>query len=106
MRAMVLPESGQMVGHCGFHGPPGVNGPQDPEAVEIGYTVLLPQRRRGYATEAVQALIAWAVTQHKIRRFIASISPSNQPSIGLVTKLGFRQTGTQWDEVRKLATSP
>jgi ribosomal-protein-alanine N-acetyltransferase len=98
VRAMVLPETRQMVGHCGFHGPPGINGPEDPDAVEVGYTVLLPQRRRGYASEAVLAMIEWASTEHGIKRFIASISPSNHPSIGLVTKLGFRQTGTQWDE--------
>ena len=33
-----------MIGHAGFHGQPGVNGKQDPEAVELGYTIFEPYR--------------------------------------------------------------
>jgi len=47
--AIVLLESGEMVGHIGFHGPPGVNARREPGAVEVGYTVFPDHRRRGYA---------------------------------------------------------
>ena len=87
-----------MIGHAGFHGQPGVNGKQDPDAVEVGYTIFEPHRGRGYATEAAQALIDWAAAEKGIGRFVASVSPSNDPSLAIVKKLGFVQTGEQWDE--------
>ena len=89
---------GQMVGHIGFHGPPGVNGPKKPGALEVGYTVFEPFRRRGYATEAVVGILEWARTAHGVRHFVASVRPDNEPSLALVRRLGFRQTGTQWDD--------
>jgi RimJ/RimL family protein N-acetyltransferase len=94
LRAMVLraPER-TVVGHIGFHAPPDPRG-----AVEVGYTVLPEYRRRGLAFEAVQALFAWAGREHGVQQFIASVSPTNQPSLNLVRKLGFQQTGAQWDE--------
>jgi len=88
---------GRMVGHIGFHGPPGVNGPKKADALEVGYTVFEPFRRQGYATEAVQAILAWARDEHSVRAFIASVSPANEPSLALVRRLGFHQTGRQWD---------
>jgi RimJ/RimL family protein N-acetyltransferase len=97
-RAIVLRRRGRpMVGHIGFHGPPGVNGPSKPGALEVGYTVFEPHRRRGYASEAVSALLDWARDEHSVRDFVASVSPDNVPSLALVQRFGFRQTGRQWD---------
>jgi RimJ/RimL family protein N-acetyltransferase len=87
-----------MIGHAGFHGPPGVNGPADPDAVELGYTVFPEERGRGYATEAARALVDWAAEAHGIRRFVASVAPGNEPSLAVVRKLGFVETGSQWDD--------
>jgi [ribosomal protein S5]-alanine N-acetyltransferase len=99
VRAIVLPGAqARMIGHAGFHGAPGVNGPRKPGALELGYAVFPPFRGRGYATETVVALIEWAQAEHNIRRFIASVSPTNGPSLAIVKKLGFVQTGEQWDE--------
>jgi ribosomal-protein-alanine N-acetyltransferase len=98
-RAIALPgEPRRMIGHIGFHGPPGVNGPAKPEALEVGYTVFEPFRRRGYATEAVKGILAWARDERGVRHFVASISPGNVPSLALVRRLGFRETGRQWDD--------
>jgi RimJ/RimL family protein N-acetyltransferase len=88
----------RMIGHIGFHGPPGVNGPQKQGALEVGYTVFEPYRRQGYATEAVVAILGWAQAEHGVRHFVASVGPWNEPSLALVRRLGFRQTGTQWDD--------
>jgi len=88
----------RMIGHAGFHGPPGTNGPSKAGAVEVGYTVIEEFRGCGYATEAVRALLGWARAEHEIRQFVASVSPGNAPSLAIVRKLGFVQTGTQWDE--------
>jgi ribosomal-protein-alanine N-acetyltransferase len=97
--AVVLPEGERpMVGHAGFHGPPGVNAVKAPDAVEVGYSVFQPYRRRGYATEVVRALIDWASREHGVQRFIASISPENEASLALVKRLGFKHIGQHWDE--------
>jgi ribosomal-protein-alanine N-acetyltransferase len=88
----------ELVGHAGFHGPPGRNAQNDAEAVEIGYTIYPQYRRRGYATEAARALIAWANEQHGIRRFLFSIAPDNEPSLAIARRLGFSEVGRHWDE--------
>lgn len=87
-----------LIGHAGFHGPPGTNAPRAADAVELGYTIFPEHRGRGYATEAVRALIGWAGESHGIGRFVASIAPSNVPSLALVRRLGFTQVGEHWDE--------
>ena len=96
-RAMVITDDAgrrRIVGTIGFHGPP------DPQRrVEIGYSVDPGYRRRGLAREAVQAMFEWAATTHGIRRFIASISPTNEASLGLVARFGFVQTGSQVDDI-------
>jgi RimJ/RimL family protein N-acetyltransferase len=95
LRGLILrgPER-RLVGHIGFHDPPG------PERkVEVGYSVWPQFRRQGYALEAVEALFAWATSEHGIHRFVASIGPWNEPSLGLARKLGFVQVGTQMDDL-------
>ena len=87
-----------MIGHAGFHGPPGTNGPRTPGALELGYTIFPSFRGRGYATEAASALMRWAEQAHGVRHFIASAAPDNAPSLAVLRKLGFVQTGTQWDD--------
>src|SRR5690242_11895880 len=46
-RLMIDSATGEVVGHCGFHGPPDVIG-----RAEIGYTVFVDFRGRGLAKEA------------------------------------------------------
>jgi RimJ/RimL family protein N-acetyltransferase len=97
--ALVLPDRDRpMVGHAGFHGPPGRNALNAPDAVELGYTIFPPYRRRGLAGEAVRALIDWAAAEQDIRHFVASIGPQNEPSLAIVRRLGFQETGRHWDE--------
>ena len=82
------------IGYLNFHG-----GPDDSGRVEIGYTLLPDARGQGYAIEAVRAAIEWAIEAHGIRRFRAAVAPDNERSRNLILKLGFHQTGEQWDEV-------
>jgi RimJ/RimL family protein N-acetyltransferase len=88
---------GAMVGHIGYHGPPGVNARRATDAVEVGYTVFPEHRRRGYATEAVRGLIEHARGQG-VHRFVASVGPDNEPSLALVRRLGFVEVGRHWDD--------
>lgn len=94
LRAMVLREpTPRLVGRIGFHAAPDARG-----ALEVGYAVEPADRRQGFALEAVRALFTWAKHNHAITHFVASVSPTNAPSLALVRKLGFVQTGSQWDD--------
>ncbi|HKG57649.1 MAG TPA: GNAT family N-acetyltransferase [Candidatus Limnocylindrales bacterium] len=96
-RAIVLTDElgvRRLVGSVGFHGPPNDDG-----RVEIGYHVEPGFRRRGFATEAVRALLEWAWREHRISRYRASVAPTNVASLAVVAGVGFHQTGRQWDDI-------
>jgi len=93
--AIVL--DGRMIGHAGYHGPPGVNSTQNPKAVEFGYKTFPAWRGRGYATQAATMLIAIA-RERGIDQFVLSVAPDNEPSLAIVRKFGFRHTGEHIDE--------
>jgi RimJ/RimL family protein N-acetyltransferase len=90
LRAMVLRDQRRMVGFTSFHGPPGINSLDAPDAAEIGYTVFPAHQSRGFATETARAMMGWATQTHGIHRFISSIEPTNFPSLRVVEKLGFQ----------------
>ena len=94
VRAMVLRQSGQVVGSVGFHARPDEHG-----RVELGYDVVPAHRRKGYAREAILALTRWVVGTQGARICVASISPDNAASIALVRSLGFRRIGERIDDV-------
>ena len=81
------------IGYLNFHA-----GPDEDGRVEVGYTLLPEARGHGYAIEAVRAAFDWATRVHGITRFRAAVAPGNERSLNLIGKLGFRQTGDQWDE--------
>lgn len=74
-----------LVRSVGYKGPP-VGG-----AVEIGYSIVGSWRRRGLATEACEALIesAW---QRGAEVVVAHTIDGQEPSIGVLSKLGFAQS--------------
>jgi len=93
MARLMISHDGEVIGHCGFHGPPDAVG-----RAEIGYTVFERFRGRGFAKEAAQALTHWAF-KHGEDRVFASVSPHNAPSLAVIRHLGFVQVGTQEDVV-------
>ena len=95
-RALVLRDEGRMIGHAGFHSAPAPQYLEEflPGAIELGYTVFASERRRGYAREAVVALMEFARReQAALTGFVVSISPDNEPSLALVRGLGFAKIG-------------
>ena len=82
------------IGYLNFHAAPNADG-----QVEVGYTLLPEARGNGYAIEAVRAAFDWARREHGVHRFRAAVAPDNERSRNLILKLGFQQTGEQWDEV-------
>ncbi len=78
-------DTGAIIGDAGFKG-----NPDDGRTVDIGYGFLPHQWGRGYATEAVQALIAWA-SAHGAARITAQTLPDNAASIRVLHKNGFQK---------------
>jgi ribosomal-protein-alanine N-acetyltransferase len=99
LRAVGLREINTMIGFIGFHTPPGAEylNHYAPNSVEFGYTIFTSYRRKGYASEAAQALMDWATREHDVTRFVVSISPTNDPSLRIAEKFGFRKVGTVTD---------
>ena len=97
----VVDAHGQMLGHAGFHRPPapiesGLGDPtflgrRDPAAggvVELGYTIFPTYRRRGYATEAVSALISWAQGTGEVGAVLAAVAADNTSSVHVLERVG------------------
>lgn len=59
----------------------------------IGYTIYNQHWGKGYATEAVNAIIDIAFKDHELHRVVAGIEPENKASIRVVKKLKFRNEG-------------
>ena len=79
---------GCVVGDCGFHQLPDSEG-----VVEIGYGIADSARDRGYATEAVEALIGFALLQQGVRRVTAETTAANPASRRVLEKAGLRLLG-------------
>lgn len=67
-------------------------------SVEIGYGINPGYQNRGYATEVVDALVAWALAQPDVRCVTAECRPDNYGSIRVLEKAGFRRSGQRVDE--------
>lgn len=61
--------------------------------VEIGYGVAEDWRGNGYATEAVSALVDWAMKRPGVLMVTAETEPSNVASQRVLEKAGFVRTG-------------
>ncbi|PNY80999.1 GNAT family N-acetyltransferase [Deinococcus koreensis] len=89
--AVVTRAAPEAIGQIGTHAPP-----DDTGAVEIGYGLSPSARGRGYATEAVGALVQHLHGQERIRTVTAQTALGNRASERVLEKLGFVQTGLGW----------
>ncbi len=62
---------------------------------EIGYSVLLPYRGRGYASEASSALIDAAFKHTDLKQIEACCVPANAASRRLLKRIGFHEARRQ-----------
>ena len=60
----------------------------------IGYTLAPESQGKGYAAEAVRALVEWLFTTRKVHRVAATIDPENVASARVLERNGFRYIGT------------
>ncbi|GMN12917.1 GNAT family N-acetyltransferase [Altererythrobacter sp. MTPC7] len=79
--------SGEMVGYCGIKR---VENPLAPNTGdhEIGWKIREDRWRRGYAEEAMRAVIEWAFTRVGAPYLVALTSPANTGCWKLMEKLG------------------
>jgi ribosomal-protein-alanine N-acetyltransferase len=97
----LLVESGTrtVVGSSGFRGLPDADG-----ELEIGYGIHPDYRNRGYATEAVRALVAWGLSQPGVALVRAHCDPANAPSARVAAKAGLIEDGETGGLMRWVAT--
>lgn len=92
---MIENESNSVVGDIGFVQPPDVAG-----EIEVGYSVVPSRRRRGYATEALAGIVAWAFEQPVITAILAGTDPDNSASQRVLRSAGFDVTEATPAEIR------
>lgn len=61
------------------------------DAPEQGWALAPWAHGRGFASEAVAAMIVWAETHFRRRDFMCIISPDNAASIRVAEKVGYRE---------------
>lgn len=87
---MIEKDSGELVGHCGIKR---VDNPlaRNPGDHEIGWLVREDRWRRGYAEEAMRAVLAWAFDRICAPHVVALTSHANTASWRLMEKLGMQR---------------
>ncbi len=88
-------DANAVVGDIGFF-----RAPDEAGEVEIGYSVIPSRRRRGYATEAVAALVRWAFDQKGVTAILAGTEPDNEASQRVLRQAGFEVTAASPAEIR------
>ena len=78
--------SGELAGDCGIHVQV-----HDPRQVEIGITLARGFQGRGFATEALRAVLGYLFSTLGKHRVFGSVDPRNAPSLALLERVGMRR---------------
>lgn len=81
-------ESGAHVGDCVFKSPPSPEG-----IVEIAYAIEPEHQGKGFATEAVEMLLAFGFSDERINVVRAHTLEATNASARVLTKCGFKNLG-------------
>ena len=92
MTALVERGTGAVVGFCGL-----VHPGNQPEA-EVKYALKREHWGRGFATEAVRAILSYGRESFGLTRIIATVAPENTASRNVLLKAGMRAAETRTDE--------
>jgi [ribosomal protein S5]-alanine N-acetyltransferase len=84
---------GEAVGSVAFGGKPDAAG-----AVLIGYAMYPGHEGRGYATEAVKAMVEWAFAQPGVQTVRALAPVWNTPAVHVAEKVGMRPVASDEDD--------
>ena len=89
---LVTRHDGVRVGNLSF------KGLDEDGSVEIGYGINAEYQGRGYATEAVKAVVDWSMNQAGVLRVEAETEPYNKASQRVLAKCGFVPNGIIGEE--------
>lgn len=84
-------ETGRFIGEAGFQEMRRAMEPSIEGTLEAGWVLAPAVHGRGYATEALNALITWAEEHFPGKSMSCIIDPRNEASLRLAAKLGFRE---------------
>jgi [ribosomal protein S5]-alanine N-acetyltransferase len=85
---MIRTHDSTLIGDLGF-----VGKSDDGKCLELGYEVLAAYRNQGYATEAVEVLLNFALMQLGVEKVIVHIPQDNLAAIRVAEKLGMQNLG-------------
>ena len=88
--AVSLKTSGRVIGLFGFHGWNRYH-----RRADIGYDMAKDCWGRGYASEALGAMLGFGFSRMDLNRVEAQTIADNHESVRLLARLGFRQEGTR-----------
>ena len=80
---IVASDSGELIGDCGIRFPPGTS-----RDVELGMTLAAQHQGRGYAMEALEAVLEYVFERLGKRRVYGSVDPRNVRSLKLLERAG------------------
>lgn len=80
--------TGKVIGTCGF-----LHYLKEYARTDIGYDLAPSHWRKGIMSEVAAPIIAFGFNSIKLYGIEAKVDPANDASIGLLTKLGFKQAG-------------
>lgn len=93
---LIVHQQDQMImGDMGFR-----RSTDNPEELELGYSIVPAYQGHGYATEMAQAIISWGLTQAGVKTIIANCDKDNQASIRVLEKAGLKKLGEQEHKIR------
>jgi RimJ/RimL family protein N-acetyltransferase len=81
-----------VIGDVGFHAPPDELG-----EVSVGFGIVPVARRRGYAVEALQAVLAWALERSEVRSVHADTDLVNLASQRVLLGAGMQVVADEGD---------
>ena len=91
MFAVELRPAGPLIGFCGLVHPGGQ------EVAEVKYALARAHWGRGYATEAVTAILRYGAEEHRLGEVIATVAPENGASQRVLAKAGMRSSEPRQD---------
>lgn len=86
-------DTGEAVGVVALGGPPDESG-----RVLVGYAVYGEHEGRGFATEAVRAMLGWAFSQPGVREVRALAPVWNTPALRVAENVGMRPVASEEDD--------
>lgn len=81
--------TGDLVGEAGFNYFKRDIGPDFDDAPEAMWMIRKTDQGKGFATEAMQSIVAWFDATIDINRTVAMVDAPNKPSLRLAERLGY-----------------